>query len=157
MLSAYQRTLLRHGFIIILIGLVGGFCLLFSILGVISFSPLPFNIDYELPGTPSQWRAVHVGNIMNGIMAVVFALVIPLLHLSERAKRFITYGLVATIWGNALFYIFGIFTPNRGLSLGDNSAGEANWAAVIAFLPAFIVAFVLMIIVIICFRAIPKG
>lgn len=157
MLTAHQRTLLRHGLIIILIGLVGGFCLLFSVLGNISFSPLPFNIDYQLPGTPAQWRAVHVGNIMNGIMAIIFALLMGHLYLSDKAKRFVTYGLVATIWGNALFYIFGIFTPNKGLSLGDNNVGEANWAAIIAFLPAFIVAFVLMLIIIILLKAVPKG
>jgi len=156
MLSKQQRTIIRHALIIIFLGLVGGFCLLFSVLGVISLSPLPFNIDYQLPGTPAQWRAVHVGNITNGLMAIVFAILSGHLALSDKAKTFVTYGLVATIWGNALFYIFGIFTPNRGLSLSDNSVGEANWAAIIAFGPAFIVAFILMAITVVLFRAVPK-
>lgn len=149
--------LLKHGFIILLIGLFGGFFLTFSVLGAIPLFPLSVSIDYQIPGTPAQWRAVHVGNIMNGLMAIIFALLMAHLHLTDKAKRFVTYGTIATIWGNALFYIFGIFTPNRGLTLGDNSVGEANWASIIAFGPAFIVAFVLIIIVIVLYKGIPKG
>ena len=53
--------------------------------------------------------------------------------------------------------IFGILTPNKGLSLGDNPVGEANWAAPIAFMPAFIVAFVLMVIVVVMLRNLPAA
>lgn len=157
MLSKHQRMMMRHGLIICLVGLIGGFMLLFSVIGGISLSPLPLFFDYQLPGTSAQWRAVHVGNIMNGLMAILFALAMAKLDLSSGGKKFVSFGTVATIWGNAGFYIFGIFSPNKGLSLGDNPVGEANWAGVIAFAPAFIVAFVLMAIVITMIRAIPKS
>jgi len=156
-LNRHQRLLVQHGLVVLLIGLVGGFFLLFSVLGQISLSPLPLAFDYVIPGDAAQWRAVHVGNIMNGLMAIIFALLIPALTLSETTVRRIAIGLVCTIWGNALFYIFGILTPNRGLSLGDNPVGEANWAAPIAFAPAFIVAFVLMVIVIVMLRNLPAA
>lgn len=154
-LDKNQRLVVRHALIICLLGLVGGFMLAFSALGQISLSPLPIVFDYAIPGEPSQWRAVHVGSIMNGIMAIVFALLIPYLTLSATAVRRISIGLVLTVWGNAFFYIFGIFTPNRGLSLGDNPVGEASWAAPLAFLPAFAVAIVLIVIVVAMLRAVP--
>lgn len=156
-MSRYQRLMVLHGLIICFIGLAGGFFLVFSILGGISLSPLPIILDYQVPGTPAQWRAVHVGNIMNGLMAVIFALLMAKLNLSNGQKKFISYGTVGTVWGNALFYVFGIFTPNRGLSLGDNVVGEANWAAALAFLPAILFAFVLMVIVVIMIQALPKA
>ncbi|CDO60294.1 Styrene oxide isomerase [Candidatus Phaeomarinobacter ectocarpi] len=156
-MTSYQRLLVQHGLIILFLGLVGGFMLLFAVLGQISLSPIPLAFGYVIPGDPAQWRAVHVGNIMNGLMAIIFALLIPLLTLSEKATRNIAIGLVCTIWGNALFYIFGILTPNKGLSLGDNPVGEANWAAPIAFMPAFIVAFVLMVIVVVMLRNLPAA
>lgn len=156
-LTSYQRLLVQHGLIILFLGLVGGFMLLFAVLGQISLSPIPLAFGYVIPGEPAQWRAVHVGNIMNGLMAIIFALLIPMLTLSEKATRFIAIGLVCTVWGNALFYIFGILTPNKGLSLGDNPVGEANWAAPISFMPAFIVAFVLMVIVVVMLRNLPAA
>ncbi|MEL6862189.1 MAG: hypothetical protein AAGL11_10140 [Pseudomonadota bacterium] len=157
MLTKYQRLMIMNGLIICLLGLIGGFFLLFSVIGGISLSPLPIFIDHQIPGTSAQWRAVHVGNIMNGLMAIVFALLMVKLDLSEGGKKLVSYGTVATVWGNASFYIFGIFSPNKGLSLGDNPVGDGNWAGVIAFAPAFIVAFVLMIIVVTMVRAIPKA
>jgi hypothetical protein len=157
MLTNHQTLMIRHGLIICLLGLVGGFMLLFSVIGGISLSPLPLLFDYQLPGTSAQWRAVHVGNIMNGLMAIIFALLMAKLELSIRAKKFISIGMVATVWGNASFYFFGIFSPNKGLSLGDNVVGEASLAGVLAFVPAFCVAFVLMLIVTVMIRALPKG
>lgn len=157
MLTKYQKLMITNGLVVCLLGLIGGFMLLFSVIGGISLSPLPLFFDYQLPGTSAQWRAVHVGNIMNGLMAIIFALLMTKLELSAGAKKFVSYGTVATVWGNASFYIFGIFSPNKGLSLGDNPVGDGNWAGVIAFAPAFVVAFVLMVIVIVMIRAIPSS
>ncbi len=154
MLTRYQALMIKNGLVVCLLGLIGGFGLLFSVLGVISLSPVPIMIDYQIPGTPAQWRAVHVGNIMNGLMAILFALLMVKLELTNKARKFICYGTIATVWGNAAFYIFGILAPNRGLSLSDNPVGEGNWAGVVAFGPAFIFAFVLMIIVIVMLRGV---
>lgn len=152
----YQRLMLKNGFLVVLLGLVGGFFLIFSVLGLISLSPLPLAIDYQITGTASQWRAVHVGNLMNGLMAIIFGLALGMLELTEGAKKFVCYGTIAAVWGNAAFYVFGVFAPNRGLSLGGNTLGEGNWAGVLAFSPAFIGAFILIAVVIVMFRGLPK-
>ncbi|MBI1262332.1 MAG: hypothetical protein GC184_11465 [Rhizobiales bacterium] len=152
----YQRLMLKNGLAIVLLGLIGGFFLIFSMLGMISLSPLPFNIDYQIPGNASQWRAVHVGNLMNGLMAIIFALALSHLTLTEGAKKFVCYGTIAAIWGNAAFYVFGVFAPNHGITLGDNVLGEGNWAGVLAFSPAFVGAFILIAVVIVMFRGLPK-
>jgi len=156
MLTKHQKLMFLHGLVICLIGLIGGFLLIFSILEVISLSPIPIYLDYKIPGTVAAWKAVHVGNIMNGLMAILFALTIPKLDLTITAKKFVAYGTIFTIWGNAFFYFFGVFAPNRGLTLGDNSLGDANWAGVLAFAPAFVGALTLIAIVIVMLRAIPK-
>lgn len=156
MLNKYQRIMLINGLIICLIGLIGGFLLIFNILESISLSPIPIFLDYQIPGTAAAWKAVHVGNLMNGLMAIIFALTLPKLTLTHQSKKFVAYGTIITIWGNACFYIFGVFAPNRGLTLGDNSIGEANWAGVLAFVPAFIGALILIAIVIIMIMGIIK-
>ncbi|MEO9601259.1 hypothetical protein [Parasphingorhabdus sp.] len=156
MLTRFQRIMFLNGLTICLIGLIGGFLLIFSILGGISLSPVPLVLDYQIPGTPAAWKAVHVGNIMNGLMAIIFALALPKLTLTRAAKKFVAYGTILTIWGNACFYVFGVFAPNRGLSLGDNSLGEGNWAGVLAFTPAFIGALVLIAVVIVMIKGISK-
>ena len=156
MLTDYQGLMIKHGLIIMLLGLVGGFLFMFSLVGAISFSPLPFEIDYELPGSSDRWRAVHVGNIMNGMMAIVFAFVIGSIDIEKQAKKIIAYGTVATIWGNANFYIVGVLAPNHGITLGDNRLGESNWAGVVAFIPAYIVALVLIYVVVTLIKAVDK-
>jgi biotin transporter BioY len=93
---------------------------------------------------------------MNGMMAIVFAFVIGSIDIEKQAKKIIAYGTVATIWGNAIFYIVGVLAPNHGITLGDNRLGESNWAGVVAFIPAYIVALVLIYVVVTLIKAVDK-
>lgn len=147
--------MIKHGLLVCLLGLIGGFFFMFSLVGKITFSPLPLEFVYELPGGPSRWRAVHIGNLMNGIMAVAFATVLPQLEMTGRVRNLIAYGTVATVWGNAIFYTVGVLAPNHGVTLGDNRMGESNWAGVVSFIPAYVVAIVLIIVVVLMLRSLP--
>jgi hypothetical protein len=155
--TRYQRMIIQNGLAVCLLGLFGGFIFLFNLLGEISFSPIPITIAYEIPGDPARWRPVHTGNIMNGLMIIVFALILPMMRMSERTAKFVAYGLCCTVWGNAAFYIFGALAPNRGLSIGANKHGDASVAGLLAFWPAIIVAFVLITAIIIMLRSLPKN
>lgn len=140
------NTLLKHGIIVMIVGLIGGFGLTFSILGQISLSPIPFVIAYELPGTTEAWARIHTGCLMNGLMLVLFALVLPRFPLSSHETQRISTGFIFVAWANVLFYFFGAFSPNRGLALSETPAGAANWASYVAYIPAVVAAVLLILI-----------
>ena len=146
-ISTPQRRIIQHGLIILIIGLLGGFLLAYSVMGYISFPPLPFTIDVQVPGTTAAWRAVHTGNIMNGLMAIILAGLFWVCDLTKKAQNWISWSLLFVIYGNCIFYVGAVFAPNRGLAIGDNAAGEGNLAGAIAFVPAVAAAYVLLIVI----------
>lgn len=146
-MTAAQRRIIQNGLGVILVGLIGGFFLGWSVIGHVSFPPLPIKIDYAVPGTTAAWRAVHTGNVMNGIMALGFAAIFPWFDLSKRTASAISWALVGIVWGNSIFYLAAVFAPNRGLSMGDNAAGAGNIAGIIAYVPAITAAYTLIVVV----------
>lgn len=136
--------LFKHGLLAVLVALLAGFCLIFSMIGEISFSPLPFGIPIEMPGTPAGWRVVHLGMLLNGFMALIFGAVLRHLAFENKAPKRIALFTVIAVWGNFCFYIFGMFAPNHGVTMGGNRLGEGNWAGALAFLPALIGAVTLI-------------
>ena len=146
-ISIAQRRMIKNGLAIILIGLIGGFFLGWNVIGFISFPPLPLSIDVQVPGTAAAWRAVHTGNIMNGIMALVLAALLYWTDMSRASANRISWMVVLVIWGNCIFYIAAAFAPNHGLSMGDNAAGPGNMAGIIAYIPAIIAAYVLIYVI----------
>ncbi len=134
---------------------MGGFFFTFSLLKEIAPLPLPWSIQIEIPGDPAKWRAVHTGNILNGLLAIIYALVLPYLALTDRLIRWTSVGLVAVVYGNAAFYLFGVMAPNRGLSVAGSRFGEGDIFGFLAFMPAYIVAFVAIIVTVMLIRAVP--
>lgn len=149
--------MVQHGLAVLLVGLIGGFFLAWFVAGSVYFPPIPFTIDYQVPGSASSWRAVHTGNIMNAILALVLAMVFNWCDLTERIANRISWLVVSVIWGNAIFYIGAVFAPNHGLSLGDNAAGEGNLAGIIAFVPAIVAAYFLIGVVIFLMTKLKKA
>ncbi|MCG7522047.1 hypothetical protein [Ruegeria sp. Ofav3-42] len=143
-----QHRMLKHGLIILLMGLIGGVLMAVNMVGKIALEPLPVVIDYALPGETSRWRAVHVGNLMNGLMAIGLALALPHVSLSGRTEAWVSWGIVGSVWANFVFYVFGVFAPNHGVSISANPLGEASWQGVVAYVPATIAAYVSIAVVI---------
>ncbi len=135
-----QLLLIRHGAAAMLLGMVAGFAYAFSLLGEISLSPIPVTLADSFPGRAAGWRAAHVGNILNGVMVVALASAFPRLALDADRETFVSRALLVTVWGNALFYVFGVFAPNHGLSIGDNQLGAGNIAGALAYIPAMVAA-----------------
>ncbi|WP_171210246.1 MULTISPECIES: hypothetical protein [unclassified Ruegeria] len=152
----HANRLIKHGILVMIIGLICGFGLTFSILGQISLSPIPLVIDYQMPGTTAAWARMHTGCLMNGIMLLAVAALYPRFVLTTRQEAGISKGLVFVAWANVLFYIFGAFSPNRGLALSETPAGGANWASFIAYIPAVIAAVLLLIILARLLMALPS-
>ncbi len=149
----YSRKLMKHGLVAMLVGLAAGFFLIFAMLGGASLSPVPVFIDFQLPGTESGWRVVHLGTLLNGIMAVAIACAMRTVYLTESKSRWVFLGTALAIWGNFCFYIFGMFAPNHGLTLEANRLGEASWAGAFAFAPALLGAITLIMALITVLRA----
>tara|TARA_B100000497_G_C7695081_1_gene424203 strand:- start:522 stop:1022 length:501 start_codon:yes stop_codon:yes gene_type:complete len=115
-LSQRQKsTLLIHGFITILIGFFGGFAWLISMAGYLELWPLP-PLDLTVPATKELWRNAHTGPINNGMLVILVVAISPLLKLTPKASKFMTYGAIAMLWGNTLGYSTGPFSTNRGLT-----------------------------------------
>lgn len=152
----HSHLLIQHGIVALLVALIGGFMLTFSMLGGLSFSPLPFFIEASIPGTPQGWRAVHLGMLMNGMMAIGLGLVLRTRRLEARGLAIVTWGTLIAVWGNFCFYLFSMFGHNHGLSLGDNRLGPGNWAGAMAFIPALAGAVTLMTALVVLWRAPPK-
>ena len=146
--TAAQRRMLQHGLIILLLGLLSGFGLAWSAIGAIDLWPLPIQIPDAVPGAVDIWLAAHSGNLMNGLMAIGVALSFGYFDFTARSATLISWCVVGAIWGNACFYVFRLWAPNRGLSIGDNAVGEGNLAGALSFLPAYLGAFVTIAVVI---------
>ena len=156
MQNYYSNKLLKDGLLAMLIGLFGGFLLAFSMLGSIGVSPIPFQLEVDFPGSTRGWRILHVGTLMNGMMGVLLALAMRAFYLSDGQSRGIFLGISIAIWGNFCFYLFGMFAPNHGLSVGANRLGEASLAGALAYLPAMVAAITSIMAIIVLLRSEPR-
>ena len=126
------------------VALVAGFLLIFSMIGGMALDPIPLLIEFEMPGTTKGWRILHLGMLMNGMMAILLATAMRNLVLSERKAYLVSTGIIIAVWGNFAFYLFGMFAPNHGVTLQGTRLGEASIAGVLAFLPALVGAITLI-------------
>jgi styrene-oxide isomerase len=129
---AMSRQIVRHSTLVIGIALLGGFAL--------GWSLVPESGPIQVGGTTRGWVATHVGGMLNGVMALVFALVLDRVALPDKLRQWSGLCLIFAIWSNTVFYWAGNFAPNRGLTLTGNNLGEGTLLGVIAFLPAAIAA-----------------
>ena len=125
--------MIGHGMSVLVIGLVAGIFLIFSLLGEVVLWPLPA-WQVVVPGSARGWQAAHVGGIMNGIMISGAALLLVHLDLRGRAAQWVAYGMIITGWANTLFYWAGNLAPNRGLSVDATPFGSASMAGTLAFI-----------------------
>ena len=136
--------LAKNGLAVMIVGLLGGFAWTFALIEEVSLSPIPVVFADSFPGDPANWRAVHIGCLMNGIMALAIAGVMPRFSLPAPAQTRVTYSVIFAIWANTIFYFANLAAPNRSLSLGDNALGEASVAGAVGYTTAVIGAVVLI-------------
>ena len=159
-MDRYQKLMIGHGFLVILVSLFAGFMLMFNLLG--GFEIWPGNIlQFSVYGTTEGWVRAHTGGIVNGLLTVIVALTLPKLDLSEAMNRFFAWGLIYCAWSFTVFYWIGNASGNRARSLGDSPLGQSDWLSIIGFLPGlpsiFIGPIVLYIGARAAFRAIAKS
>jgi len=145
-LHGVQRRMVGHGALILLIGMLAGVGLLVSLLGGLEVWPgtlLPF----QLPGATDAWVRTHLGGMLNGILIMVVAAVLPMVGFDASAGQRVSWMLVGTGWANTLFYWAALLSPNRALTFGDNRFGTSNLAAVLGLAPALVFTLVSIVAV----------
>ncbi len=124
---------ITNGMVVLLIGLIAGVMLIFSLLGAVTIWPLPV-WDVTVAGSARGWQAAHVGGIMNGVMIGGIALLMQKLELTDNRAFWVGWGMIITGWANTIFYWAGNLSENRGLSVGQTPYGEGDIAGAIAFI-----------------------
>lgn len=143
-MQGHDLLLAKNGLVVMIIGLLGGFGWAFALLGEVALSPIPVVLADSFPGEPSNWRAVHTGCLMNGIMALAVAGVIPRFNPAEHTAKRVALSVAFAIWANTVFYFANLAAPNRSLSIGANALGEASMAGAVGYITAMIGAIVLI-------------
>lgn len=138
-MEAYQKQLTGHALILLIIGLLAGFMLAFSLIGGLELLPSVF-IGIPVFGTTEGWVRAHSGGIMNGLMLIAFAFILPHCGLDGARIRFYAKGIIFAGWANTVFYWTGNASGSRSLSFGDNVLGTSNIFGVIGYTLAVIAA-----------------
>lgn len=129
-----QRIMIANGLLVVLVAMLAGFMLMFSLLGGFEIWP-GTTLQFTVYGSGEGWVRAHSGGTMNGMLVIIIALALPKLALSETLQRVTAYGFIYVAWSFTVFYWLGNAAGNRALSIGDNALGESDILGVIGFLP----------------------
>jgi hypothetical protein len=146
MFNVLQKRMIGHAALILLLAMCAGVGLLMSLVGGLEIWP-GHVLDMAVPGSTSGWVRTHVGGILNALLIMVVALLLPGLGFSQRSAGRIGVFMVGTGWANTLFYWAAMWAPNRALTFGDNRLGASNLAAVIGLAPALLFVVLSMVAV----------
>ena len=135
--KSLQRKMAGHGILMIFCTLLFGVGLWMHLVGGFELVP-GYILHFTVPGTPEGWARAHAGPALNGMMVIAVAFVLPMLDFSEKTAAILGWIIVADGWSNVGFYFFGNFTPNRGLSFGDNRFGAGDVFSALALGPAYL-------------------
>lgn len=143
-----QRLMVGHGLLVILVSMLAGFMLMFSLIGGMEIWPGSI-VPLGIYGTTEGWVRAHSGGAMNGLLAIVVGLALPILRLSPRMERITAYGFIYVAWSFTVFYWLGNAAGNRSLTFGDNPLGQSDLIGILGFLPGvpsvFLVVFLLAV------------
>lgn len=142
-MDAVQKQWFGHGVLMIFATLLGGLGYWIFLIG--GFEIIPgYILPIELPGSADGWRRAHSGPAMNGLMVLAVAAVLPRLGFAAARARMLGWLIVADGWANVIFYFFGNFAANRGLSFGANVFGQGDLFSLIALAPAYLFGVIAM-------------
>ena len=135
-----QSTMVAHGALVFLVGMLAGFPFAFLLLGKIVLWPIPGSIDITMPGDVRGWRMAHLEGILNGLTLIGVAAVGARLKLSHQAQRTVAWALIITAWGNMIASIIGPLFGGRGLAFGDGVANSLMYLLFVAAIVAVVIA-----------------
>lgn len=137
MLKEVQRKWFGHGVLMMMTALLGGVGYWMYLVG--GFEIIPgYIIEFGLSGSEHGWKQAHTGPVLNGLMVIGVALVMPALDFKASTAKLLGWLVVADGWANVVFYFAGNFSQNRALAYSDTHLGPANLWSYIGLAPAAI-------------------
>ncbi len=146
-----QRTMIGHGLLVVLVAMLAGLMLMFTLLGGMEIWPGTI-VSIPAYGTSEGWVRAHTGGVTNGLLVLAVAWALPKLELSAMKQRVVAYGFVYVAWSFTVFYWFGNAAGNRALTFGDNPLGPSDLMGILGFLPALPSVFLVLALLIIAAR-----
>jgi hypothetical protein len=141
-----QSTMIAHGALVFLVGMLAGFPFAFLLLGKIVLWPIPGSLDVVMPGDVRGWRMAHLEGILNGLTLIAVAAVGARLKLSARAQQVVVWSLIVTAWGNMIASIIGPICGGRGLEFGGGVPNSLMYLLFVAAIVAVMVAMSLVFV-----------
>ncbi|QQD17430.1 hypothetical protein I6N98_13795 [Spongiibacter nanhainus] len=135
--QSFQVKMLGHGALMMCSALLFGVFYWMSIVG--GFEIIPgYILEFDMPGTPEGWKKAHSGPMLNGMMVIAIAVVLP--HLDFAAKKAKLLGAIIILdgWSNVGFYFFGNLSDNRALAFADSHLGEGGVFSFLGLAPAYL-------------------
>jgi hypothetical protein len=146
MFNPLQHKMIGHGALMLLVAMLAGVGLLVSVLGGLELWPGHI-LPVAMPSNPAGWVRTHVGGILNAMLVMLVALLLPGLGFASAPAQRIARFMVGTGWANTLFYWAAMWAPNRALTFGDNRLGVSNAASLLGLAPALLFVVLSMVAV----------
>ena len=140
-----QASMIVHGAVVFVIGLLAGFPFAFVILGKIALWPLPGTTDVHLPGDVRGWHMAHLEGILNGLTLFAVAAIMPQLRLGETGLKLVAWTLIITAWGNIVASVIGPLFGARGLEFGGSVANSLMYVLFVIAIVTVLIAFAVVI------------
>ena len=99
------ETMIFHGAVVILLGLLAGF-------------PYALVVTGTLASSERAWRMAHLEGVLNGLVVIVVAAVWDRLALEGRKRDVLVWALVMMAYGNVVASAIGATFGVRGLAPG---------------------------------------
>lgn len=100
-----RASLIFHGSIVIILGLLAGF-------------PYALVLQGQMAGEPRAWSMAHLEGVLNGLLCLGAAGAFGKLALSAGQMRAMTWSFILMAYGNVAASVLGAVTGQRGLELG---------------------------------------
>lgn len=97
-----RASLIFHGAIVIILGLLAGF-------------PYALVLQGQMEGEPRAWSMAHLEGVLNGLLCLGAAGAFGKLALSAGQMRVMTWSFILMAYGNIVASVIGAVTGQRGL------------------------------------------
>ena len=152
-MSQLQRVMLANGFLVLLVSMLAGFMLMFSLVGGFEIWPGTI-LDFSVYGSTEGWVRAHSGGLTNGLLVLAVAFALPHMNVSNFQEKLLAYGFIYVAWSFTVFYWLGNASANRALTFGDSQLGESSLISVLGFLPGLPSVFLVLILLAIAAKGI---
>jgi hypothetical protein len=100
-----RASLIFHGAVVIILGLLAGF-------------PYALVLQGQMAGEPRAWSMAHLEGVLNGLLCLGAAGAFGKLALSAGQMRVMTWSFILMAYGNVVAAVIGAVTGQRGLEFG---------------------------------------